>query len=350
MYEVINGNFVTFTLLFGLTLQLATGKVFEKKVEIFFGAGVATILLLIFTDVLETYYASFETLNNMRYVITIIGYILRPIAVAIFLGILLREKDYFLFLCLPIVIEAILIMTSPFNHIVFYYDQYNHFHRGPLGYLPHIVGIGYLIILGYSAIRKYYNTNVAEMLTVLYNILICTTATILETFFYMKYLLPGAMITSCGVYYIYLYTQIYKFDVLTGLLNRRTFYNDSQKIANYSMVIVSIDLNNLKTLNDKQGHAVGDIAIRSVAKALKSTSENKFRIYRTGGDEFMALGLKQSAKSAENFIEKVKKELEKTTYSASFGYTLYMPDMDFDEACVLADKNMYEDKAQKKAN
>lgn len=79
-------------------------------------------------------------------------------------------------------------------------------------------------------------------------------------------------------------------DSLTGLLNRRAF--DELAHAGdppLNGCLAVIDLNDLKILNDVHGHAAGDAALRIVARALA----NQFRVtdplFRTGGDEFIAV-------------------------------------------------------------
>ena len=79
---------------------------------------------------------------------------------------------------------------------------------------------------------------------------------------------------------------------MTNLKNRN-YLNDnidfwsSNKV--YPQAIVVIDINSLKTLNDKYGHEYGDMAIMIIAKAImKYSSEDAIPI-RMGGDEFLII-------------------------------------------------------------
>ncbi|WP_312651079.1 EAL domain-containing protein [Aminipila sp.] len=81
------------------------------------------------------------------------------------------------------------------------------------------------------------------------------------------------------------------YDVLTSLLNRRAFQaNVQQSFSNPEFVsigaMVSIDLDNLKFINDTYGHDYGDEYIRSMANVLTVTCPNNSVISRQGGDEF----------------------------------------------------------------
>jgi len=80
-------------------------------------------------------------------------------------------------------------------------------------------------------------------------------------------------------------------DPLTGLLNRRAF--DALMVgwadAPFAGSVAVIDLNGLKVLNDRYGHAAGDAAIQLVARALKAQFRITDPVFRTGGDEFLVV-------------------------------------------------------------
>lgn len=350
MIDILISNFFTISIIIGLAIQLRTGELFDKKIEVIFSIGLSFIFVLTFADMIDYYLAGQDTLNNFRYVTSILGYIIRPLTLVIFISILLRNKSYNsrLILWLPLIIEAVIVITSPYTHLMFYFDQNNGFHRGPLGYIAHILSAGYDIAFIVVAIQLRRSSEFNEIMTAFYIVIVTSTATLLESGLGLKFLLPGAMAISCTIYYTYLYVQIYKFDGLTELLNRRSFYTSSEKMKNSNFAIISIDLNDLKKVNDTNGHQAGDIFICTVANTLKIASHKKYRLYRTGGDEFMALGLNQDEDSACSFINEVKELLNDTQYTASYGYAMYEAGMDFEGVCASADMNMYEDKKNKK--
>jgi len=154
------------------------------------------------------------------------------------------------------------------------------------------------------------------------------------------------MIVSCAIYYIFLYVQTYKRDFLTGIMNRRSFFNDVDEFSHDNYALVSIDLNGLKTINDTLGHQKGDEALQGLADALMINRSKSFRVYRTGGDEFMAIGKGQNKEEVEHFIDNVKETLKKKNLMASFGYYMYTDGSSFDEVLAKADEKMYEDKKQ----
>lgn len=81
------------------------------------------------------------------------------------------------------------------------------------------------------------------------------------------------------------------YDVLTSLLNRRAFHSTMQNLfSNPNKLnigaMLSIDLDNLKIINDKYGHDYGDEYIRSLSNVLNVTCRKNTIISRVGGDEF----------------------------------------------------------------
>ena len=82
-------------------------------------------------------------------------------------------------------------------------------------------------------------------------------------------------------------------DELTKTFNRRAYYTDihdyQQGTVDENLVLVALDVNGLKTVNDNHGHARGDVLLRSAADAIVRAFCKYGRVYRTGGDEFTAL-------------------------------------------------------------
>lgn len=350
MASLIISNFCTFTLVIGLIYLLITGKIFEKKVERLFFAAIICIFTLTIVDMIEFYLSDNDTLNNLRYVTSMLGYLLRTLILLIFIHILLRNQKNRLLLWIPFIIEVLIVITTPFNHWMFHFDQNNVFHRGPLGFTAHIISAFYDLMFIIIAIRMRRYAERREILMAIFVVVITSTATILETSFGIYFLLSGTFIVSATVYYIYMYEQVYKYDALTGLLNRQSFNANMRRILNHNFAVVSIDLNNLKVINDTQGHAAGDEAIKTIATIARDIGGKSYDTYRVGGDEFIAIGLNQSTDRAEKFIQSLKEQLSNTEYSASIGQATYTPDKNFETVCAEADKNMYIDKQKIKGN
>lgn len=141
-------------------------------------------------------------------------------------------------------------------------------------------------------------------------------------------------------------------DHLTGLGNRYAFAEAVSGADLRKLSLVSFDLNNLKYYNDRYGHMYGDRLISATAKILSQVFGD---VYRTGGDEFIAV-LKDTS---EVKLEEMKKKMCDMALKQSntdliieiaCGYSSYTEDdLSYEEIMRRADENMYRHKAELKA-
>ena len=113
------------------------------------------------------------------------------------------------------------------------------------------------------------------------------------------------------------------YDTLTQLPNRRLFYERfklavaaSKRSQRFGAVLL-LDLDNFKTLNDKQGHAAGDMLLCDAARRIEKSIREIDTVARFGGDEFLVLLSDLSADKAEAVVrakivaEKIRRALFK---------------------------------------
>lgn len=348
MIEIILENFVTLCLIIGLTVLIFSNRTFDKRSNYYFMSFIAIILILDITDMIDCHMIRLNRVNPYRYITSAISYTLRPATLTILINILLRRRRFNIIIWFPVIIIGVMAFTNSLIHILFDFHSQNEFITGSLAYASHLLGGIYMLMLMTMVIQMHQMIDLGEVLIVSYSIAICTVATLIEDKLAAKFLLPGAMTISCALYYIFLYVQTYKRDVLTGAFNRRTLYADVERIKHQHFIVISMDLNGLKEINDSKGHQCGDNALRLFTNECLKVGRNEFRIYRTGGDEFIALGKGKSVHEAEVYINKVKKALEETPYTSSFGYAQYTPENSFDEVCNQADAKMYANKIRYK--
>lgn len=142
-------------------------------------------------------------------------------------------------------------------------------------------------------------------------------------------------------------------DEATGLPNKNKCEEILTLEAEQNMAICVFDLNNLRIINNQQGHERGDLYIRSFAKSLrKGVDENQF-VGRCGGDEFIAFFKDVSKEDVKRNLENIKKECAKCSeiplsYAAGFAYSNDFSKLTMRELFCQADKNMYIDKNQAK--
>ena len=152
-------------------------------------------------------------------------------------------------------------------------------------------------------------------------------------------------------------------DELTGLYNRRGFFTLAEqqlKIAKRmkkKMLLLFVDLDDLKLINDNHGHNEGDLALIEIANALKKTFRESDLIARIGGDEFATLVTETEGSNAEILSTRLLEGLREHNAKKSRGYNLsisigisrYDPETPstIDELLSLADKLIYKQKKQK---
>lgn len=106
-------------------------------------------------------------------------------------------------------------------------------------------------------------------------------------------------------------------DSLTGAANRRAFDAElDREIAGTDepepLALIMVDVDHFKTINDTWGHAVGDLALRTVADALREAAAGRRHLVaRLGGDEFAVL-LRAGPYAAVRFTELVRSRVAAT--------------------------------------
>jgi diguanylate cyclase (GGDEF)-like protein len=153
-------------------------------------------------------------------------------------------------------------------------------------------------------------------------------------------------------------------DDLTGLYNRRGFFELSSKQIDIAkrrasnILLIYFDLDSLKMINDRHGHAEGDLAIKSIAQVFAESFRKTDIIARLGGDEFTVLAIDCTIEECNAMIERAGDLLATYNarsgkpYSISFSYgaapSLGQPPKSLAELMAEADARLYEAKRAKK--
>lgn len=105
--------------------------------------------------------------------------------------------------------------------------------------------------------------------------------------------------------------MLYHEDFLTKLYNRRGFEQFSEeefaeaKKHNIKTMTLSIDMDNLKYINDIYGHSHGDLALQTIADAMRQACSGCEICARIGGDEFAVFGYDYSEGEGETVYRKL---------------------------------------------
>lgn len=145
-------------------------------------------------------------------------------------------------------------------------------------------------------------------------------------------------------------------DMLTPLFNRRYFLSAlHQRIARVDrygdrVVLIYVDVDGLKTINDRFGHAAGDFALIEIANRLSAVMRASDVLARIGGDEFGILLDQVSANEARGKMRRfaatisddpVDYDGNEIALSATFGMTMITPGAAAEELIGRADSEMY---------
>ena len=146
-------------------------------------------------------------------------------------------------------------------------------------------------------------------------------------------------------------------DSLTGLLNRRSFFDEASTELRWVQrtgspaVVISFDLDDFKTINDTRGHSAGDAVLRAVSDLLRAERRATDVIGRLGGEEFAIVVRGADVNDGRLLAERLRAALatldvvhdgEAISTTASFGVTqIRSIDVDLDDAIKRADAAMY---------
>ncbi|OLE79086.1 MAG: hypothetical protein AUG06_08740 [Actinobacteria bacterium 13_1_20CM_2_65_11] len=151
-------------------------------------------------------------------------------------------------------------------------------------------------------------------------------------------------------------------DHLTGLANRREFERIMEREVALAerhdrrLSLMMIDLDNLKRINDRQGHLAGDAALRLVAQQLQRVVRTSDICARVGGDEFAVAMPETEMERAREVAIRLRAALKEAGLASrspepievSTGLTAWRPGQDWQATYEAADGDLYEDKRRRK--
>lgn len=164
------------------------------------------------------------------------------------------------------------------------------------------------------------------------------------------------------------------YDHLTGVLNRRGFFEETEKIFKFLVFrrkererrtgyrlpfsIIFIDIDDFKKINDIYGHNIGDKVLKKAVSILKKRLRFSDILARFGGEEFIVAFIGVDLNTAKHIAEDLRKLFEKTKISVgknkkikvkiSIGVVEYKQESSLNELINKSDKAMYQAKKQGK--
>ena len=313
----------------------------------------AIVFVLSIVEVLQIYTKKIPSIPATM-ILSYLGYVLRPVCLVFFVIFSKGEpkgKWFYAFL-IPLVINAIVyaIAFIPGTAAVIYGFDYASatkivFVSGPLRYTSHVISGLYLAYFLYASIAKLRAKHIVNAHILVICSLLIVACVVVETWFNPGNdvtILNTAIMVCLMFYYLFLYMETVKYDPLTGLYNRATYYQDILKMEKSITAIIQLDMDALKYFNDNYGHQEGDKALASIAGIISNACDRDMYPYRLSGDEFLIIVNYLPKEIVESKIIQMKSDLRKTKYSCSIGYA-YKDDknMSIDDLLKKSEQKMY---------
>ena len=350
--QIIYVDFVVLLTIAYFSIFIHFNRSYDKKISKPFFRALILLACLVVSDNVDYFYSQKPVPGAPHPFFIMAGFILRVLLIlsAIYImeqGRLTRKQ--IILLAIPALINTLVILTSPFHRHVFWIDESNVLHREILSYVPHLVSLIYFCVVIKLAIKRIRRGFVQEGLLYFVSLAGIAVAVVSEIILKTRGVLISAILLMLTFYYLYLHMEHFKRDNLTGALNRLSFFAALDRLHSNSITaFCEIDLNNLKKINDTQGHAAGDRAIVTLANVVQRCLPDNSYLYRMGGDEFAVLFIGRDYESCQKIVELIQQEMENTSYSAAIGMAKWDSRLPFQSIYNLADERMYENKRKMK--
>ena len=346
MLDSLREHFITLFLIFLFAVRLGYQRSARDKELRWFWLTVICSLALVIEDVLEVMTAQNPDLLYWRILLSVLGYVLRCTASAGLVYIVSRPEYRKKWIWIPWAINLAVCCTAFFTDIAFGFDEDYAFYRGPLGYVCFIVPFFYLMMILYLTFRRYSEgSRKSDRIILVTCVVLCISASVLDAL-HGGVRLNMAIMVSCTFFYIFLRSYDVRRDSLTRVLNRQSLYADCAEEKKHISAVASLDMNGLKEINEKQGRAAGDAALKKIGDCLRAVTDPDVRAYRIGGDEFLILFIRKDEITVRQIMHEMGERLAKTGYNIASGFAMREADEDPENLIHRADVRMFEQKAQ----
>lgn len=350
LQNLVQLNFLPLGIILFLVVFLLFNYTYEQELTKQFIPPLVLLVSLIIVDNIDYYLLNGSDTSLLHVLTAVLGYNIRIFLMLTLILIASRNasRRERLLLWIPACVNLCITLLAFFTKLVFWYGADGNIMRGPLAYSPHFTSLIYSAVLFWYAYRSHQQGKSHESIIISIAVLLCLAGTYAETKYALRGILIGVIAMDVTFYYLYIHIEYFKVDILTGTLNRLSFYADIEmyKQKKASVYILSVDLNGLKQINDTYGHNAGDEAIRYAANFIRSVIPSNARLYRIGGDEFVVLYPRDG--SAYSLSSELLEKARGAKYTFAVGEALWETWAPFEKAYSEADNKMYACKKRQK--
>jgi diguanylate cyclase (GGDEF)-like protein len=259
---------------------------------------------------------------------------------------------------IPVIANVFISFLSIRTGWLFEVFDFGVYIRGPLYIVEPIACLIYSVVIFFLLLVPGQKERTqSDTFLLLFIFMLPWIATVIQTFYSSLLITWSSIALSLLILYIFLLDQQFKYDVQTGLKNRKSFELHMQELArsDKEATIFVFDLNNLKTVNDHLGHLSGDERLSRTAACIRKTFKSIGQSYRIGGDEFCAIcdvlspgKTEQLLSCLDSCIEESNKLFSSGKIVLAHGYAISSETVSPYQAFSLADNAMYRHKAFEK--
>ena len=254
------------------------------------------------------------------------------------------RRDCYVYVLL--ILHALLECLSGVFGFIYQVDMQSNYTHGQFYWiyvLSYLLTVLYCISIVLRNVKKYQYNGIGFFLTLVLLMLLGIIVQMVASDLRVVY--PSLAISSIMLY-VFTLEMIHQTDELTELINRRGFENCISQLDQKS-IIIFLDVDQFKQVNDTYGHAFGDQVLSTIGKAIRSEYAKHGSCFRYGGDEFSViltrdLNLVESLNySFLHAMERLRQK-ESRLPTVSIGYVEFDPSTsDIESALSQADRMMY---------
>ncbi len=331
----------------------------KHKTMVYVSAAVTTIVLLLL-EIATVFMAlsSDPSLVVPHRIVNAIGFSLCPV-VPFTLWLFSSDmgiKTYRGLVALPLCVNAAMSVLSVRTGWIFSVGAQNRYTRGPLFLLSTAVGVFYFVFMAIAVTKNgaSYDTDSKKALIPILSIPLL--GVVAQVMFRDMLFIWGSVSISLLLYYIFMRELQFEYDAQTKLRNRSAFEKEMAQSpsGNGNVALIVVDINNLKKINDRHGHAVGDAMIVDTARIVQDSFVAIGKAFRIGGDEFCAICRDAPKELVDNALSRMNDLLIMANQKRSirvvlaYGYAFSSGNESVHSAFVEADRAMYAHKARLK--
>lgn len=335
----------------------------KRLLRIIIIANIIALIVEPFTWVLDgmqgtAFYVLGYTANSLMYVVPLVLFCLwfTYIDYKIHDDIKRIRRRYFYLL--PGFVVLLLMIINVFTPIVFSIDPMtNIYQRETLWFISFATVYMMYAWLIAMVIIKRRQTNTYVLVSVLLFFILPFSSSLLQMMYDRIFYTYTTVAIAVLISFIFLETISGGRDYLTGLYSRQSFDEYMHHLIEEkdTFMLLLIDLDNFKAVNDKYGHVYGDELLIRFTIMLSEVFSFADMIARLGGDEFMVVFKDDAPEIIAGHIAALRDKLAnmpKPYHDLSFshGYSLYEEGLTFNEIYRLVDHKMYREKHDKKTD